>query len=74
MDDPKAYQIVCLNKDGGLMRMVVAHCVSDEDAIRKAAIGVPDECAIVEVTTMLNERVVWRGTRAEALAKAKADD
>jgi hypothetical protein len=68
---PQAYQIVCLDKDKGLMRVVVAHCVSDDDAIRKAAIDVPDECAIVEVTMIMNERVVWRGTRAKLWRKRR---
>lgn len=65
----KAYRLVCLNARGGAMRMIVTHCESDSQAVRKAAAEAPEDCARLEVSSLNDDKLIWSGTREEALSQ-----
>ncbi len=56
------------NGTGGMVRFHMAHCESEREAIRAAAIGMTKPYTTLEVE--IAEEIIWRGTNVEALAAA----
>jgi hypothetical protein len=62
-----AYQLICLNDHGRIVRMLAVQCDNDNEAVRRGIEEMADDCAALEITSTFNERIIWRGTRAEAV-------
>lgn len=67
-----AYQLVCLNDRGVMIHMMAVECDNDCDAVRLGIEMLADDCASIEVTTMLSERIIWCGTREGAKSFAES--
>lgn len=65
----QAYRVLCLDSAGGLIRMLTAHCANEDEAIRKGVAELPVHCTKMEVLREADDRLLWQGTRDEALAK-----
>ena len=62
-----AYQLICLNEDGGIVRMIVAQCDNDGEAMRRGIEELADDCAALEIASTFDDRIIWQGTRDEAV-------
>ena len=56
------------NGTGGMVRFHMAHCESEQEAIRAGAIGMTKPYTTLEIE--MADEVIWRGTMVEAGAAA----
>ena len=64
------YTFRYLNKDDGIMCMIVMGCLDDNDAVRAAVRGFLRPYVTLEIDR--DERLLWRGSMADAQAHANA--
>ena len=58
------------NGTGGMVRFHMAHCESEREAIRAAAIGMTKPYTMLEIE--MADEVIWHGTKIEARAAGAA--